>query len=296
MRGDLKYALSLAYEIIELAEPENLKSFIREQEDLIARIKKISKEREEKERERIRLEQARLRLEKIKKLKTELSQLEHSFNAGLNMEDFLKTEETIEKAKNLLSEFKDDDIKKKWENLENRHNEAKTKKELILEAKELIEESIVLKEKFLFDTLKPKLSSIIDKLREHKVEDHLQELEFIQTDIIKAEKAYLNVVKSLDELKKEINSFQKNRKFKNAISHCENLLKLAESINKFELIEEYSKLLVELQRDLSFEELKETVQKLNDEGLNLLRKGEIPLSLDKFKLIRGSIDYYLKET
>ena len=71
MKGQLKETLSLAYEIIELAKPEGLKSFIKEQEDLITRIKKLLKEREEKEREKIRAEQEKLRLERIKKLKVE---------------------------------------------------------------------------------------------------------------------------------------------------------------------------------------------------------------------------------
>ena len=57
MKGQLKESLSLAYEIIELAKPEGMNSFIKEQEDLIARIKKLLKEKEERERERIRAEQ-----------------------------------------------------------------------------------------------------------------------------------------------------------------------------------------------------------------------------------------------
>ena len=295
MRGDLKTALEYAYEIIELAEPEDLQSFIREQEALIAQIKKIQEEREEKERERLRIEQERIRLQNIKKLKTELSTLEHSFNAGFSTEDFLKTEETIEKAKNLLSELEDDSLSEKWQDLEEKHNKAKTKKELIAKAREIMEESIVSKDEFLFDAIKPKISDIINKLKENNIEEHLQELNYIQTDILNAEKAYLNVIKSIEGLIIEIDSFQKNRKFKNAISHCENLLKLADSIKKTDLVEKYNQILVKLQKDLSFEELKESVKNLNEEGLVLLRKGEIQSSIEKFKMISGSIDYFLKE-
>ncbi|MFX1569618.1 MAG: hypothetical protein ACFFCV_14755 [Promethearchaeota archaeon] len=295
MRGDLKTALAFAYEIIELAEPEDLQSFIKEQETLITRIKKIQQEREEKEKEKLRLEQARLRLEKIKKLKTELSHLEYSFNAGFNVEDFLKTEQTLEKAKKILSKLEDDNLRNKWDIFEEKHNKAKIRNEIITKAREIIEQSIVSKEEFQFDVVKPKLSNIINELKKNNIDTHLQELEYIQTDILNAEKTYLNVVKSIDGMINEIELYQKNRKFKNAISHCENLLKLAESIKKTDLVEKYSQILVKLKRDLSFEELKESVKKLNEEGLILLRKGEIQPSLEKFKMIKGTIDFYLKE-
>ena len=295
IKGQLKEALASAHQIIELAKPEDLKSFIREQEELIARIEKLLKEREEKERKRLRAEQERLRLEKIKKLKTELNQLEHSFNAGLIAEDFLKTEETIEKAKNLLLNLADTELRSKWQDFEKKHIDAKTKKELIEKAQNLIEESISLKEKFLFDDLKLKLLDLIKQLKENGISEYLKELEYIQKDVVKAEQTYLNIVQTIDKLAQDIKTLQVDKKYKNAIAQCENLLKLAESIKKTNLIETYSKVLIKLQKDLSFQELKETVIKLNEEGLSLLKKGEILPSLEKFKMIKGSINYYLEE-
>ncbi|UCD00955.1 MAG: hypothetical protein JSV23_08725 [Promethearchaeota archaeon] len=294
--GQLKDALAYANQIIELAKTEDLKSFIREQEELIAKIEKLLKEKEEKERKRLSAEQERLRLEKIKKLKTELNQLERSFIAGFIAEDFLKTEKTIDKAKNLLSDLDDTESKSKWQDFERRHIEAKTKKELIEKAQKIIEESIELKEKFLFDDLKLKLIDIIKQLKNNGISEHLIELEYIQKDAINAEKTYLNVVQTIDKLIKEINTLQESKNFKSAISKCDNLLKLAESIKKDDLIETYLKTLTKLQKDLSFQELKETVGKLNQEGLSLLKKGEIKLSIEKFKMIKGSINYYLEET
>jgi len=296
IKGQLKDALAYAHQIIELAKPEDLKSFIREQEELIARIEKLLKEREEKELKRLRAEQERLRLEKIKKLKTELNQLEHSFNAGLIAEDFLKTEETIEKAKNLLPNLDDTELRSKWQDFEKRHIEAKTKKELIGKAQNLIEESIKLKEKFLFDDLKLKLLDLIKQLKDNEISEYLKELEYIQKDVIKAEQTYLNIVQTIEKLVQEIATLQENKKFKNAIAQCENLLKLAESIKKTNLIETYSKVLIKLQKDLSFQELKETVIKLNEDGLSVLKKGEILPSLEKFKMIKGSINYYMEES
>ncbi|UCC18467.1 MAG: hypothetical protein JSV62_10160 [Promethearchaeota archaeon] len=296
IKGQLKEALSLAYEIIELAKPEDLKSFIREQEDLIARIKKLLKEKEEKERERLRAEQERQRLEKMNKLKDELNQLEYSFNAGFLAQDYEKTEETLDKAKNLLSQLDDSDYAKKWLDFEHKHLKAKVRKELMADAQEIIEQSIKLKEKFLFDDIKLKLSSIITKLKENEISDYLQELEYIQNDILNAEKAYLDKVNKIEDINQEIKALQKDKKYELAISKCEELLKFAESINKTDIIEENSKLLMKLQKDHSFEELKELVKKLNNEGLLLLRKGDIKSSLEKFKTIKGSINFFLEES
>lgn len=294
MKGQLKEALSVAYEIIELAEPEGLKSFIREQEDLIARIKKLLKEREEREREKIRAEQEKLRLERIKKLKIELSQLESEFNRALKKEDFLKTEEVLENAKNLLAKLDDEKIKTKWDEFEKLALKTKIKKELIEKAEKLIEESIGLKEKYLFDDLKLSLTDLLKQLKENEIIDYYKEVEAIKSDIINAEKSYLKTVEKIEELVKEVNNLQDEKKYKNAISNCEELIQHAESIKKSELVKEYSKLLINLQEDLKFEELKESVRKLNEEGLYLLRKGEIISSLEKFKIIQKSLKQYKK--
>jgi len=295
LKGQLKDALANAYQIIELAKPEDLKSFIREQEEFIARIENLLKAREEKKRERIRVEQERLRLEKIKKLKTELNQLEHRFNTGFIVEDFFKTEEMIEKAKNLLLNLDDTKLSEKWKDFEKKNIEAKSKKELIDKAQNLIEDSIILKEKFLFDDLKSRLLELIDQLKEKGIAEYLKELEYIQKDVIKAEETYLNVVQTIDKLIQEIETLTVEKELKNAIAKCENLLKLAESIKKKDLFENYSKTLIQFQEDLSFQELKETIIKLNEEGLSLLKKGQISSSLEKFKMIKGAINYYLEE-
>ena len=294
MKGQLKEALSLAYEIIELAKPEGMNSFIKEQEDLIARIKKLLKEKEERERERIRAEQEKLRLERIKKLKIEESQLESEFNIALKKEDFLKTEEVLENAKNLITKLDDEKLKAKWEELKNRALKTKIKKEIIVKAEKLIEESIDLKEKYLFDDLKLKLIDLLEQLKDNEIDDYYKEIKAIQSDILNAEKTYSKTVEKIEGLVEKVGNYQDEKKYKNAISNCEELIQHAESIKKIELVEVYSKLLINLQKDLKFEELKESVRKLNEEGLILLKKGDVNLSLDKFKTIQKSLKQYKK--
>ena len=294
MKGQLKEALSLAYEIIELAKPEGMNSFIKEQEDLIARIKKLLKEKEERERERIRAEQEKLRLERIKKLKIEESQLESEFNIALKKEDFLKTEEVLENAKNLITKLDDEKLKAKWEELKNRALKTKIKKEIIVKAEKLIEESIDLKEKYLFDDLKLKLTDLLEQLKDNEIDDYYKEIKAVQSDILNAEKTYSKTVEKIEGLVEKVGNYQDEKKYKSAISNCVELIQHADSIKKSGLVEVYSKLLINLQEDLKFEELKESVRKLNEEGLILLKKGDVNLSLDKFKTIQKSLKQYKK--
>jgi len=292
IKGQLKEALTLAYEIIELAKPEGLKSFIREQEDFIDRIKKLLKEREEQGHERIKAEQERLRLEKIKKLKTELTKLENKFKVTLKIEDFQKTKDILQNAKQLLTELDNEKEKAKWDVFENITLKAKTKKELIDKADKLIEESIELKEKYLFDEIKIRLTDLLEELKENKIDDYYKEIEAIQSDILNAEKFYRKTVEKIEELVNKVSTFQDEKNYNNAISNCKELIHHAESVKRDDLIDVYSKLLINLQTDLKFEELKESVRKLNEEGLILLRKGEIIDSLDKFKAIEKALKEY----
>ncbi len=293
MKGQLKEALSLAYEIIELAEPEGLKSFIREQEDLIARIKKLLKEKEEREKEKIRAEQEKLRLEKIKKLKLELNQLTNEFNEALKVEDFLSTEKVLINAKKLLAELDDEKVKTKWEDFEKQALKTKIRKELIESAEKLIEGSIQLKEKYLFDDLKLRLTGLLKQLKENEIDDYYKEIKAIQSDIINAENSYLKTLEKIEGLVKGVKNHQEEKKLEMAISNCKELIEQAESIKMSELVEDYSKTLIKLQEDLKFEELKNLIRKLNAEGLGLLRKGEIGTSLEKFKIIQDSLKQFI---
>ena len=69
--------------------------------------------------------------------------------------------------------------------------------------------------------------------------------------------------------------------------------KIGKKIKKNEKVDEYSKISIKLQEDLKFEEHKKLIRKLNDEGLGLLKKGEIGTSLEKFKTIQDSLKQFI---
>ncbi|MFW9988407.1 MAG: hypothetical protein ACFFC3_07115, partial [Candidatus Odinarchaeota archaeon] len=240
-------------------------------------------------------EQERLRLEKIKKLKIELSQLENDFNMGLKIEDFEKTEAILEAAKNIISILDDEKIKIKWEQYEDNALKSKIRKELIEKSEKLIEESIILKDKYLFEDLRQKLNEIIKQLEENEITDYLKEIRAIKNNIINVEKEFQKTLHRIEYLINNVKNLQDKKNYKNAIKDSKEIIQLAESIKKKDIAEEYSKLIKILQEQLKFKELKDSITKLNDEGLKLLGKGNITSSLERFKLIQNSLIEYIKD-
>ena len=293
MRGQLKEVLSYADQIINLAKPEDLQSFIREQEDLIARVKGIQKQREEKERAKIEAEQEILRLENIAKSKAELTELENIFNEAFKTEDLLKSGDIIEQSKAILSNLDDDKIRKKWGEFEKKCSDAKVRKELVKSADELIAESAELKAKFEFEDLKLRLRYLIEQAKDKGITDYLKKLKELQTDILATEKSYIKIRVKVEDLGQKTYNLKENKRYEEAITNCENLLELAKSIDLRDRIEEFSKILPQLKQNLKFEILKESITKLNNEGLDFVRKGEISSSLEKFKLIKENLGNYI---
>ncbi len=293
MRGELKEVLSYADRIIGLATPEDLQSFIREQNDLIARVKGIQKQREEKAKLKLKLEQDKLRLENAAKLKAELSELEELFNTSFNTEHFLEAAEIIHKSKTILSGIDDKQIKKKWEELEKKNLDAQARKELSKSANELITESSDLLAKFEFSDLKFRLTYLIQQAKDKGITEYLKKLKELQSEVLSSEKEFNKTKATVEDLVQKTYKLQENKHYEEAITNSENILELAKSIDLKNRIEEFSNILPQLQKDFEFEKLTESITKLNNEGLDFVRKGEISSSLEKFKLIKESLGAYL---
>jgi len=278
MKGQLKEALDLADQIIDLAKTENLSSFIREQEQIIARIKGLMEQREEKNKQKVRAE-----------LESELKKHEKEYNDAFKAEDFEKVAQVIGEAKKLL--FQSDHKKYiiKWDNIERKYLDTRARKEIVEDITNLIKESSELIKKFLFEDLKLRLTYLMQQVQEKGLNEYKAQLENLRTDVITAEDSYNKNIKNLEELKEKILAQKENKEFEKAITNCESLIQLAKSIEKSKDVEEYSQVLIQLKEDLQFEELKISILKLNNEGLGLLKKGEISDSLNIYEKIRNSL-------
>lgn len=282
IKGQLKDALGLADKITELAETESLESFIREQEQLIARIKGILKKREEEKRGKF-----------INQLKTELTKLETKFNNAFKAEDFITVEQIINDAKKPLFELSDENITLKWREFENKYIDAKARKEIIEEVLKLIKERSDLITNFQFEDFRLRLTYLKKQVQDKDIKDYGEKLRDMEKELIVAEESYKNVQEKIKGISEKISIQRKSKEFKSAIKNCEDLLELATSINRKGIVEEYSSILSDLKADLEFEELKEFIKKLNDQGLYSLKIGEIQTSIEKFKKIQDTIKKYI---
>lgn len=282
MKGEFKEALDLADQIIELAKTENLISFIREQEQLIAQIKGLIKQREEKAREKIRAE-----------LESELKKFEIEYNNAFKAEDFTKAEKIIGEVKKFLIQSDDEKFKTKWENIERNYLDVRSRKEIVEDITNLIKESSELKKKFMFEDLKLRLTYLMQQVQEKKLTEYMDKLEEIRIETIDAEDSYNKIKKNIEDLKEIILTQKEKKKFKEAIINSESLIQKAKSIENLKDVEEFSQILIILKEDLEFEELKAGILKLSTQGINLLKKGEFLDSLKKYETIRDCLKEWM---
>ncbi|MBA7555488.1 hypothetical protein ES705_48152 [subsurface metagenome] len=257
-------------------------SFIREQEQLIARIRGILKKRDEEKRGKL-----------IAQLKSELVKLELEYHKAFKAEDFSKIEIILNNAKKPLFELSDEKTSLKWRNFENEYIDTKARKEIIEEVLKLIKESSKLKGNFQFEDLKLRLTYLIEQVQDKDIKDYIEKLREIEKETIVAEDSYKETQTNIKEISEKISVQRERKEFQSAIKNCEELIELAKSIKMKEKVKKYSTILTELKTDLEYEELKEFIIKLNDQGLNSLKNGKIQTSIEKFKQIQDTLKKHI---
>ncbi|MFW9825830.1 MAG: hypothetical protein ACFFE4_23025 [Candidatus Thorarchaeota archaeon] len=281
LKGQLQEALDLANRIIELAEMEELASFIEDQERLIAKIRGIIQKKEEKKRAKI-----------LSQLMDELENLEAKFNTALSAEKFSDAEDILKNAKRPLFQLGDEKINLKWKNLEFKYSDKKARKDIIKEVLKLIEEYSELKENFLFEDLKLRLTYLMKQVQGKDMKEYLDKLKEIEKETFDAENSYYKIKADINKLSEDISIEMENKEIKLAIKRCEELIKLAKSINLCDIVEDYSGRLIYLEEELDFEELKKEIKKLSDQGLILLQNGKLLTSIEKFNKVKYLLEKY----
>ena len=282
MKGKLKEALNLADRIIELAKTENLKGFIKDQKDLIARIKGIFKKREQEKREKI-----------INQLKIQLRKLEIEFQKAFKSENFPEIELILNNAKKPLFELADEKTNVKWKEFKNEYRESKARKEITEKVLELIKESSKLKANFQFEELKIRLTYLIEQVQNNDIKDYLEKLREIEKETEEAEDTYKTIQNKIRQISEGLPGQRERKDLQLAIEKCQELIDLAKSIKMDEVVEEYSITAKEIRISLDFEELKGTIKTLNDQGLTSLKSGNLDTSIDKFKNIQDILKKYV---
>jgi len=221
-----------------------------------------------------------------------LAKLEVDFNKAFKVEDFSTVELILNNTKKPLFELSDEKASLKWRKFENEYIDTKARKGIIKQVLKLIKESSELKANFQFEDLKLRLTYLIEQVQDKDIKDYLEKLREIEKETIAAEDSYKNTQNKIKQISEKITVERERKEFQSAIKNCEALIELAISINKKDKVEKYSTIITELKTDLEFEELKESIIMLNDQGLDSLKSGKIQTSIEKFKQIQDTLIKY----
>ena len=209
-------------------------------------------------------EKKRWKSEKTK-LAIDLSKLEKNFNSAIKKMEIENATEFHDRGINLISPLIDDDTRQKWEGFERKLQDAKLKVEFIEKYDNLIEESIVLKEKHLYEELKQKIENIKKEFLEVDLPDYHNKLDKFQIDVKLAEGFYRTTISGIEELEKRTVIDQKNKNLDEVVKDCLTLINHAKSINSFKTIERYQIILEETEKEIEaqkkFEEEQENLRK-----------------------------------
>ena len=217
------------------------------------------------------------------KIVNDLSRLEKDLKLSLESLEISKATEIYEKGLNILSNLIDEKIKTKWEGFNNDIQEAKNKIEFIKEFDLFSEEVIKLKEVHLYKELKSKIEDLTKQVEQIDLPEYRGKLDLINKDIDSAEESYYGILEEIGNLEKEIIDNQKINRFEKNLRDCEKIIELGKSINKSELIENYTNILEQskelIKNRKEFEEkqnrLKEELLKLEKEFTVYIKNMEI---------------------
>jgi len=235
--------------------------------DLLSREKKIWK----KEQDRL--------IKALNKLENDLflalKNLE--IEAALNL---------MERGKGLFVNLINEDVKLKWKGFETDIQATKQKVELIKVCDNFINQYIKLKEKFQFNTITRELGKLLKKVQDLKIHDYKKKLEDVEKEINSAEDSYNKKLAEIAELEKKIKSNQKNNLLDDTLKNCQSIIELVESVNKLDLEENYSAILIKTEEAIEKRRIFEERQgKLKKELIQL--EEDIKTSLKRMDLAKA---------
>ena len=192
----------------------------------------------------------------------------------------------MERGKGLFVNLINEDVKLKWKGFETDIQAAKQKVELIKVCDNFINQYIKLKEKFQFSTITTELGKLLKKVQDLKIHDYKKKLEDIEKEINSAEDSYNKKLAEIAELEKEIKSNQKKNLLDNTLKNCQSIIELVKSINKLDLEEKYSAILIKTEEAIENKRIFEEKQESLKKELNQLEKA-INTSLKLMNIVKA---------
>jgi hypothetical protein len=188
---------------------------------------------------------------------------------NLEIENAIKI---MERGKSLFTNLINEEIKKKWSQLDDDLQNAKQKAELIKNIESFIIESDELKDNFQFSALEKGINDLLIKVRKHNIPNYQKKLEDLETKIISTKLEYNNKLIEIDALEKSISKKQKSNLIDDVLSNCQQIIQIAQSINKSKVIQKYSIVLKQTEKAIEDRKVFEENQKKLKQELSTLEK------------------------
>ncbi len=242
-------------------------------------------------------------LEEQEKTKQELSNFNNKFLNSLKNNDFTKTNEILENVKPLLKDLLDKDLKTKWESYRQKYLEQKENYELCEKVDKAIEESISLKDKFIFEEALLKIDSMGNLIKGKELIQCKNRLVETRQEIVAAEIKYNKLYLELAKFKEEFR-YNRENNFLFALSRvCEKIIHISQLIGMEEVEVEHKKKLEEIKNEIKENESKicleqeELINKSKEiEGLIEIDENILPLVEDfSVKDLLGDLSENIKE-
>ena len=180
----------------------------------------------------------------------EINQLKENLNRAMEKLEITNVEVTMTRAKDLLLRTVDEEIKKEWSEIDSRYLDWKRKNVTIAKIEESIEESLKLKDNFQFEEAISKLESTIELIQDKEIIEYSKKLQEMRNEILQAEEDYIKIRERIAVLDERIKENRKNNLLDSALINCKNLINLAETIKKPDIVLEFSQKLEEIQDEL----------------------------------------------
>ncbi len=179
-------------------------------------------------------------MEEQENLKREINNLNNKFMKSLKANDFKDANKILENVKSYTNQIIDEEIKKKWKSHEQEYLKQKENYELCEKVDKAIEDSMALKDQFIFEEALLKIDNTGELIKEKELIQCKTKLLETRKEIVAAEikynKLYLELAKFKDEFR-----FNRENNFLFALSRvCEKIIHISQLIGMQEVEEEYT--------------------------------------------------------
>ena len=231
-------------------------------------------------------------------LKKQLGPLEIQFTSYLNTNNILLAEDILSKAKLILKNVNNKNLEDQWKELEFNLTSIKKKEFLEEKVKSEIEHINKLTDDYKFDEAGKSVDALMELMDKEDLISYNRQFEMKKKTIIDAENKYNKLITEINTLEIIIKDNISSGLFQEALSNCDQIVKISRFIGKDKHVEMYSQLSddikIKLREYQQFKTMRNSVFALNEDCLGALEEDNFEHVLENYKRIKELLNAFLK--